>query len=188
MIWDLPFSLEVGSVDYEIRTDYRVVLDIFCAFNDPDLSNADKSEIMIKLLYYPEIPPGEDLQEASDKAIWYLDCGLEHDDSVNKPRTMDWEQDAPIIFPAINKVAGKEVRGREQIHWWTFYGWFSEIYEGLFSQIVGIRQKKAKNKPLDKYEKEFLRDNKSLVILKTHKTEDETEQERLEREALDEIV
>jgi len=188
MFWNLPLALAVGGTDYEIRTDYRVTLDIFCAFNDPNLDSAGKIEIMIKFLYYPDIPPDEDLQEAVDKAIWYLDCGLSHDDAINKPRTMDWEQDAPIIFPAINKVAGMEVRGREQIHWWTFYGWFSEIYDGLFSQIVGIRQKRAKGKPLDKYEKEFLRDNKNLIVLKSRKSEDEKEQERLEKEALSKII
>lgn len=188
MFWNLPYSLEVGGVDYEIRTDYRVTLDIFCAFNDPDLTDGDKAEIMIKFLYYPEIPPDEDLQEAVEKAGWYLDCGLDHGDMANKPRTIDWEQDAPIIFPAINKIAGKEVRGREEVHWWTFNGYFMEISEGLFSQIVGIRQKKAKGQKLEKYERDFIKENKNLVILKTRMSEEEKERERIEQEELNKII
>ena len=40
--WSFPTSLNVGGVDYEIRTDYRAVLDLFTALNDPELQ--DESE------------------------------------------------------------------------------------------------------------------------------------------------
>ena len=29
--WEFPTSLNIGGVDYEIRTDYRAVLDLFAA-------------------------------------------------------------------------------------------------------------------------------------------------------------
>ena len=162
--WDLPYSLNVGGVDYEIREDFRSVLDILSAFSDEGLTDAEKTQAMIEILYYPEIPPVECLKEAADKAIWFIDCGIVQEDSV-KPRSMDWVKDAAIIFPAVNKIAGFEVRKNEVIHWWTFYGWFMEIEDGLFSQVLCIRQKLAKGKKLEKWEQEFLNNNRKLCEL-----------------------
>ena len=42
-------------------------------------------------------------------------------------------------------------------------GFFMEIGDGLFSQIIAIRQKKAKHKKLEKWEKEFERENADMV-------------------------
>lgn len=188
MYWDLPYSLDVGRQEYEIRTDFRVILDILSVFNAPDLTDAEKAEFVIEVLYHPELPPVEHLQEAFDKAIWFLDCDMKRDDTKPKPRTMDWEQDAPIIFPAINKVAGREVRGRDEIHWWTFYGWFMEIEEGLFSQVLSIRQKKAKGKKLEKWETEFLKENKSLIALEKKESDADLARKEKEKEALEKLI
>ena len=42
--WDLPTSLQVNGVQYAIRTDFRVVLDVLAAMNDPDLFEPDADE------------------------------------------------------------------------------------------------------------------------------------------------
>ena len=172
--WNLPVTLNVAGTDYEIREDFRAALDILAAFNDEALSEDEKIKATIEILYYPIIPPEEHLQEAFDKALWFIDCGIEQDDTP-KPRTMDWEKDAPIIFPAVNKIAGFETRCGKVIHWWTFYGWFMEIDDGLFSQVLSVRQKLAKGKKLDKWEREFLNSNQKLCELQgtTNKAQEE---------------
>lgn len=86
---------------------------------------------------------------------------------------MDWEQDEPILFPAINKVAGIETRATQYIHWWTFSGYFMEIEDGTFSTVLGIRQKKAKGKKLEKWEQEFYRNNRRLCDIRKRYTEEE---------------
>lgn len=176
--WNLPLSLNVGGVDYEIREDFRSILDILSAFNDKELSDSEKTKAMIEILYYPDIPPLKYLQEAVEKALWFIDCGIVHEDKP-RPRVMDWAQDAGVIFPAINKVAGIETRGsHEIIHWWTFYGWFMEVdNDNLFSQITSIRQKIAEGKKLEKWEKEFLNSNPKLCELNgsTDKAKEEFE-------------
>lgn len=164
--WDLPYSLNVGGVDYEIREDFRAVLDILTAFGDDELTAEEKTQAMIEILYYPALPPPETLGEAAEAARWFIDCGITREDEQPTARTMDWEQDAGIIFPTINKIAGFETRGRQTIHWWTFYGWFMEIGDGLFSQVLSIRQKLTKGKKLEKWEQEFLRNNPKLCELK----------------------
>ena len=99
---------------------------------------------------------------------------------------MDWEQDAPIVFSAINKISGREVRDPNQyMHWWTFIGYFDEIGEGTFSQVLAIRQKRAKGEKLEKWEREFLKNNRSMVELKQSMSDEEKEQWRIEQEAVD---
>ena len=48
-----------------------------------------------------------------------------------------------------------------------------EIAEGTFSTVLGIRQKMAKGKRLEKWEQEFRRENKDLCDLKTRYTAEE---------------
>ena len=85
-------------------------------------------------------------------------------DKKNNPKTMDWEQDANILIPEINKILGYEVRNPSvKTHWWTFLGAYMGISESLFSNVVRIRYKKAKGKKLEKYEQEFYKENKSLI-------------------------
>ena len=93
---------------------------------------------------------------------------------------MDWDQDAPLIVPAINKVLGGEVRAMPYLHWWTFVGAYMEIGEGVFSSALAIRQKKAKHKKLEKYEQEFYRENKSLIDIQPRlSAEEQAEIDRL---------
>lgn len=182
--WNLPAALEVGGRTYNIRTDFRAALDIIAAFSDPELPDAAKQRVMVEILY-EELPPEEHLEDAIKQALWFLDCGKKKDNTP-RPQTMDWEQDAAIIFPAVNKIAGYETRNPQQYtHWWTFVGYFDEIQDGLFSQVLAIRQKRAKGKKLEKWEQEFLRDNRYLVELKTRISEEEQKQRDAEQAAVD---
>lgn len=179
-VWELPASLQVGGADWKIRTDFRAILDILMFFNDPEYEPDEQWEICLDILYedYREMP-GELKQEAAERAIDFIDMGIK-DEGNKMPHTMDWEQDAVLIIPSVNRVLGKEIRSIPYMHWWTFLGAYMEIGESLFSQIVNIRQKKAQGKKLEKWEKEFYTANKSMVDLKKKYTEKEkAEQEFL---------
>ena len=177
--YDLPVTLEVAGKEYGIRSDFRAVLDILIAMTDPDLSDYEKEEVMVEILYEEDIPVSG-YEEACAKAVKFIDAGMSPD-SKPRHRLMDWEQDAPLIIPAVNKIAGQEVRALKYLHWWTFLGFFMEIGESQFSQIVSIRQKKAKRVKLEKREKEYERENHSLIHLKVKETEDA----RAERESIE---
>lgn len=167
MIGGLPKSLIVAGTEYGIRTDYRVILDILEAFGDPDLEAKEKIYVCLYILYEDfELIPPEQYEEAYKAAIDFIDAGQKKDDKRPHPRTMDWEQDAPIIFPAINSIAHTEVRSISYLHWWTFLGYFMEIREGIFAQVLGLRQKRAKGKKLEKCESEFWRSNRDICELK----------------------
>lgn len=175
MIGSLPDSLVVGEEEYQIRTDYRDVLTIIQALNDPDLKAEEKLYVCLCIIYpdYEKIPP-ELYEEAYKQASWFIDLGEEPDD---KPahRVMDWEQDERILFPAINRAAGFEVRSVDHLHWWTFMGYFMEIREGTFSQVLSLRQKRMKGKKLEKWEREFWASNKKLCTLRPKLSEEDKE-------------
>lgn len=176
-VWELPTSLEIGGVGYLIRSDFRVILDILSYYTDPNYDEEERALICLGILYpeWETMPP--DLWgEALEKAVNFIDAGIKDDKRGKKPTVMDWEQDAPLIIPAVNRVAGCEIRSLPYLHWWSFIGYYMEIGESLFSTVIDIRQKKAKGKKLEKYEQEFYRDNKALITLKRKETEEEKAQ------------
>ncbi len=91
---------------------------------------------------------------------------------------MNWEQDAGLIIPAVNKVIGKEVRAIPYMHWWTFAGAYMEIGESLFSQVLSIRQKKQKHQKLEKWEQEFNQKNRSMIDLKKRYSKEEKQKQK----------
>lgn len=180
MIYDLPKTVAFGGREWEINTDFRDVLTVLIAFEDPDLTDAERAYVCLYNLFndFEEIPK-EQMQDALDAALRFIDRGEESDGG---PRTMDWEQDAGIIFPAVNAVAGFEVRATEYLHWWTFCGYFMELKESTAATVFALRQKRAKGKKLEKWEQEFWRENKKLCQLRRKLTEEEkAEDERLRK-------
>ena len=181
MIFDLPTALEFGGRSWDIATDYRDILRIIEAFEDPDLTDADKAMVCLYNLYVDlEDMPEDLLQEALNAAIAFIDNG--QGDDEHGPRMMDWTQDAPLIFPAVNRVAGFEVRSVDYMHWWTFLGLFMEIHDSVYSTVLSLRGKKARGKKLEKDEREFWRHNRRICELKPRYTQEEiAEKERLKQ-------
>lgn len=181
--WELPYSININGTDWAIRTDFRAILDILIALQNPDYEDDEKLIISLTI-FYPEFEnmAGDDYIKAYEEMREFIDMGIE--DEHQSPRTMDWEQDAALIIPAINKVIGHEVRAVSNMHWWTFLGAYMEIGEGAFATIVSIRQKKAKGKKLEKWEREFYKENKSRIDFKNKYTE----QEQAERERLNALL
>lgn len=175
MNFHLPETLTINDRDYDIRWEYRDVLTILAALSDPELTQEEKTLASL-VIFYPDaesIPP-EHLQEALDKMAWFIDAG-EPERGVPGPKLMDWEQDFPYIIAPINRVVGKDVRGSEPLHWWTFLSAYYEIGDCLFAQIVRIRDLKARGKTLDKVDREWARRNADLIRFRTNYTEDETD-------------
>lgn len=196
MIGALPETLTVGGEDYSIRTDYRNVLQVFEAFQDPELTQEEKWIVAIYLLFedfscdddvLQAAQNGFDLGEAMKQISWFISAGQPEKQVLEQP-TYNWTQDEQMIFSAVNKVAGRETRELEYLHWWTFLGYFNEVGEGTFSFVVGIRHKLNKGKKLEKHEKEFCNSNKNLVILRLMLTKEEQKQEDAYQDLLSEVL
>lgn len=198
MIGALPEAVIVGGAEYAIRSDYRNVLQVFEAFNDPDLEQGEKTLVMIYLMLesfscaddvLEAAAGGFNIEEAVDQIMWFIRAGAaeKKDKDMDKP-TYDWEQDEQIIFSAVNKITRDEVREVRYMHWWTFLGYFHEVGEGFFSYVVSIRNKLNRGKKLDKSESEFYRRNKELVNIKKRLNREEQEEEDQFQSLLDEVL
>lgn len=178
----LPKSLNVNGKELAIRYQYEAVLDIIRAFNDPELEENEKAYICLYILYEDfDALEKDDYEEALKQAQLFMDNGIESRKTSNV-KMVDFEQDARLLFSAVNRVAGKEVRECEDVHWWTFLGWFMEIGECTYSTVLNIRSKRAKGKQLEKWEKEFYSENKEIVEIKPKLTQEEIEaEERLNK-------
>lgn len=174
MIYELPVSVQIRDAEYPIRSDYRAVLDICAALSDPELDDRSKAFAALTI-FYPgfEDIPHECYEEALKQCFWFINCGSDEDQTRKAPKLMDWEQDFPYIVAPVNRVLEKEIRAVKYLHWWTFIGAYYEIGDCLFSQIVRIRDMKARGKKLDKADMEFYRHNQDLIDLKTTYTEHE---------------
>ena len=175
MIGYLPTILNVCGKNRAIRSDYRVALLIFEAYADPELSEPEKIEVMLRCLYADtNFKSREEIDEAARMAAWYLDGGTGAAGTQKAAiRILDWQQDEQIIFSAVNKIAATEIRALPYLHWWTFLGYFNEVGEGLLATVINIRSKKAKMKKLEKWELEFYRSHKAMVELKKRYTKEE---------------
>lgn len=162
MLGLLPTTLDIQGEPYKIRSDYRNILEIFEAYNDPELSDSEKVYVCLNRIFVDfQSIPHDAYQGAYRAATSFLECNM-HDDKPG-PRLVNWNKDEQLIFPAINKVAGNEVRTLPYLHWWTFLGYFQSInHDDLWGSILSIRQKKAKGKKLEKYEQEFYRSNRDI--------------------------
>ena len=116
--------------------------------------------------------------EAYRAAVAFIDHGA---GGADGPRTVDWEQDAPLLFPAVNRVAGCEVRSSDFMHWWTFLGFFMEIRDSVYATVLNLRRKKARGEKLEKWEQDFWRQNAEICRIQPRlSASEQAEKARLE--------
>ncbi len=165
MNYGLPTSATVNGAEYPIRSDYRAILDIIEAITSDDYSDADRAMAVLGV-FYVELPPHEDWEEAIKQAFSFVSMG-QAESKKKSPKLIDWGQDFPMIISAVNNAAGQEVRALDYCHWWTFMGYYDSISsESTFANIVSIRNKRAKGKKLEKWEQEYYAENRHLVDIR----------------------
>jgi hypothetical protein len=178
-MWSLPISVEIGGIEYAIRhkCDYRVVLDVISALKDEALEMEYRIECAL-FIFYEDLTGLKDIESAIKGMMKIINLGEETtEEEQNKPQLMDWEHDFPQIAPSVNRVLGYSVRDVNNFtHWYDFVGAYMEIgSDCTFSNIVSIREKKAKGKKLEKYEQEFYKENRKLIDLPHKLTAEEEE-------------
>ena len=114
MNWGLPTSVEIGGESYEIRTDFRVILDIFVMLSDPDLSGTDRAEGILQMFYVsPEDIPPQHLQEAVDAFSWFQNGGQTNTGGVHWWTFLGAYQDlGDCTFAQVVRIRDKKARGK----------------------------------------------------------------------------
>ena len=160
-LWQLPRHVTVGGREVEIDPDFRTVLQIFRHFQNETLPEFLRWELALALFYRERIPDGF-RREAMEALAEFVTCGQP---ARPGPRLLDWEHDAMAIVADVNRVAGKEVRELEFVHWWTFLSWFHAIGEGQLSSLVELRYKLSRGEKLEEHQRQFYREHKTMVDL-----------------------
>lgn len=179
MNYGLPKTLTVNGREEPIRWEYTAVLDVMSAMNDPNLDDKEKAYSCMYIIYENfEDFSKEDYKSAFEAMLRFINNGDMDDEGPKRNvKTVDFEQDYNLLIPAINRVAGKEIRACDDIHWWTFLSWFMEIGECTYSTVLSIRTKKRDGKKLEKWEQEFYTSNRKLVDIKVKLTDEEKARE-----------
>ena len=167
-MYTLQTSVIIGQASFKIADngDFRMVLDCFNALNDIDLTEREQMYSAL-IIFYEDINGLDDivkynsiLYELQLEMSKFMNGGkLEENQEKSRYRLIDWDKDSNLICSAINKVANKEIRALDYLHWWTFLGYYMAIGESPLSTIVGIRNKIARGKKLEDYEKRFRQEN-----------------------------
>ncbi len=175
-IWSLPDRAVLGGEEYPHETDYRVMLKLLKVLEAEDRPELYRWYVALARFFKRPIPR-EHLGEAMAYLSEFLRCGARE---APGPKLIDWQADAPIIAAEVNKAAGCEVRAMEQVHWWTFLGWFHSIGDGQLATLVAIRERLAQGKKLDSWQQEYYRTHKKQVDLPKAESPRETaEKQRL---------
>lgn len=168
MPYSLPTKINIGGKAYNIskQGDYRMVIDCFKALNDCELSQSFRY-IAALMIFYEDINSIEDVKKLTSEEYANLINGMF--DFFNAEQTaagiqsrhklIDWNADSQLICAAVNNAAKMEVRSVEYMHWWTFLGHYMSVGDSLLATVVGIRDKIAHGKKLEKYEEKFKKDN-----------------------------
>lgn len=175
MIYSLPKTVEIKGKEWDVRWDYRPIIDICIALSDPDLNDQERASVALGI-FYPDLAEmdRDNYGEAIKKCMWFISGG-EEPKKKKGHKLVDWEQDFSLIAAPVNHILGRDVREDTPIHWFTFLSAYQEIGECTFSQVVKIRNLLASGKNLDKQDREWYRKNRELVDFKRkYTTDDET--------------
>ena len=161
----LPDSVTVSGCEYPVRTDFRTILEIFVMLDDPDLSDADKTEALLRM-FYVERPP--DPENALLAFTDFVDPRqTARTSATHNTRLIDWSQDFDLMVAPINHILGFECRAADYLHWRTFLAAYLEIPpESVFARVLRIREKLRTGKKLEKYERTWYNKNRDLVHLR----------------------
>lgn len=154
-----PTAIEINGKSYDINYDYRTCLTIILAFEDNELTNSEKIQVMLSLLY-KEIP--EDIETAAEKAVLFLDCGEKQNENMhnseNIGRLYSFSHDSKYIFSAIKYSHGIDLDENPDLHWWKFNYLLFDLDENcFFNRMIYFRRQKALGK-LTKEEQKIYND------------------------------
>ena len=184
----LPTEVEINGEKYEIRSDFRTSILFELLMFDEEVPEEIKYFQALNL-YFPDLPPVEDFEEALKKIMWFYGGGREDKELFSKgngsssgeENIYSFEYDDEYIYSAFLSQYNVDLQDIEYLHWWKFKAMFKGLAEG--QKIVEILKYRSinLNEIEDKKEREHYKKMQELYRLpsKINKAE---EDKRLEIE------
>ncbi len=182
LIEQMPTAIEIDGHDYEINSDFRTCLRIILAFEDPELAMIEKQIILLDNLY-KERP--ENIKEAFEKGIRFLNGGEKDRETESNMRLYSFDKDANYIMAAFQQTHGIDLE-KAEMHWWKFLALFMDLgSETTFSSIVGLR-KRLKTGKATKEERQMAVELEDIINLQ--ELDDRSLEEREEEEEFRRLI
>lgn len=174
LIDELPTSVFIDGVSYEINTDYRICIMFEIMMLDSELSDEEKLNNALYLFFEDNIP--EDINAAVDKIMWFYECGKTQDNGRKRKSraehkmVYDYDYDDSYIYAAFLQQYGVDLQD-ESLHWWKFKAMFRSLRdETEFSKIMGYRSIKITSN-MTKSQREFYTEMKRIHALPAPRNE-----------------
>lgn len=169
---------------YAINSDFRTGLQMSQASEDEELSESEKMQVMVSLLFKDKQPSFDECMECIQ---WFFN-GWSHDNhtpsKASSIKSMDFDQDQGRIYSAF--MAQYHINlNIADLHFWEFMILISNLEECAFTRVVGIRTKKIDAK-MSKAEKDYYTGAKKTYAIKREDVLDE-EEKLAEEEAIAEF-
>lgn len=156
----LPTAVRIAGAAVPINTDFRVAIKIMSAFADIELTEPEKLEVMVRLLY-PK--PPRDAAAAVKQGLKFLNIGAAPEPPP-EPAVYNFEKDSKYIYTAFRSTYNIDLETVEHMHWWKFRALFSDLGECFFTHLVGIRSRMHTGELLAS-EKKYVAKNKDVIYL-----------------------
>jgi len=182
----LPKSVFVDDVEYSIRSEYYIVLEIIRIIGDTELDEQTKMFFILDLFFVDDVP--EDLQLSYtaiinfiDKASWSNGYKRKYTDDTE---VMSWEIDAPFIFASMKQAY--PYWDWSNAHWWEFKACFDSLPDNAkINEIIKLRSMKITSDMSPDIKRDLLEVKKVYALPKKqqaeHKTAKQLEEELIER-------
>ena len=123
---------------YKLNTDFRVGVQMVQATEDKDLSDYEKLQVMVMLLFTDEHPNTEESTECIE---WFLNEWNHDHHQKGGVKSMDFDVDQGRIYSAFLSQYHIDLNNTN-MHFWKFMYLLSNLEECAFTRVVEIRTKK----------------------------------------------
>lgn len=178
LVDQLPEFVMIDERKFSVNTDFRACLKTIMAFEDNDLTIAEKQMVMLENTYFTK---PNDVEQAFIKANWFLNGGEEMDDSpVSLQRLYSFSVDSQLIYSAFKQTHNIDLQNAE-LHWWKFLALFMDLgSDTAFCQLVGLRKRLADGSAT-KEERKLASDLGDKIVLPAIEKHSIEEQERFNK-------
>ena len=178
LINQLPESVFIDNVEFEINTDFRICILFELLMQDDEVPDCDKLDLAIDL-FFEERP--EDVEEAIDFILWFYKCGTTDQESKKKkstgnkkPAIYSFEHDSDYIYAAFLDQYGIDLNS-DSLHWWKFKALFKALKsDNEIVKIMGYRAVEI-DSDMSKEQQKHYRELKAMYALPDNRTEEEKE-------------
>ncbi len=134
-----PDSVLVGGKKYKVDFDFSTILTVFDVYKDDDLTEADKLELAVSLLFRRSFLQRRVRHKAEFvDAVFNVISGGKKGDGK---RVIDFSQDAELIYAAFRQVYGIDLH-HCRMHWLVFVALLGALPDNTrLSEVIQIRVK-----------------------------------------------